>query len=120
MPKYREIPRSGSKAKDGERRGGKNDGNNNGQLRIATPPRVAHAKLPGPKVFIVKKLFRCPYILTAGLFCRDLQDEYYCGNIVHMNINISNWKMIGNIRKNLYFYQSGNNKAKPTLYQIEH
>ena len=27
-----------------------NDGNNNGQLRIATPPRVAHAKLPGPKI----------------------------------------------------------------------
>ena len=25
-----------------------NDGNNNGQLRIATPPRVAHAKLPRP------------------------------------------------------------------------
>ena len=25
-----------------------NDGNNNGQLRIATPPRVVHAKLPGP------------------------------------------------------------------------
>ena len=25
-----------------------NDGNNNGQLRIATPPRVAHAKPPGP------------------------------------------------------------------------
>ena len=24
-------------------------GNNNGQLRIATPPRVAHAKPPGPK-----------------------------------------------------------------------
>ena len=23
-------------------------GNNNGQLRIATPPRVAHAKPPGP------------------------------------------------------------------------
>ena len=25
-------------------------GNNNGQLRIATPPRVAHAKPPGPKL----------------------------------------------------------------------
>ena len=25
-------------------------GNNNGQLRIATPPRVAHAKPPGPIV----------------------------------------------------------------------
>ena len=28
-----------------------NFGNNNGQLRIATPPRVAHAKPPGPKYF---------------------------------------------------------------------
>ena len=26
-----------------------NDGNNNGQLRIATQPRVAHSKPPGPK-----------------------------------------------------------------------
>ena len=26
-----------------------NDGNNNGQLRIATPPQVAHVKPPGPK-----------------------------------------------------------------------
>ena len=25
-----------------------NDGNNNGQLRIATPPRVVYAKQPGP------------------------------------------------------------------------
>ena len=25
-----------------------NDGNNNGQLRIATPPWVVRAKLPGP------------------------------------------------------------------------
>ena len=25
-------------------------GNNNGQLRIATPPRLAHAKPPGPKL----------------------------------------------------------------------
>ena len=25
-------------------------GNNNGQLLIATPPRVAHAKPPGPKL----------------------------------------------------------------------
>ena len=42
----REIPRSGSKAKDGERerrrreRERLNDGNNNGQLRIATPAKV--------------------------------------------------------------------------------
>ena len=29
-----------------------NDGNNNGQLRIATPPRVVHAKPPGPIYFL--------------------------------------------------------------------
>ena len=50
-----EIPRSGSKAKDGKekkkRRKKKRPKvcDNNGQLRIATPPRVAHAKPPGPK-----------------------------------------------------------------------
>ena len=33
-----------------------NDGNNNGQLRIATPPRVAHAKPPGPKCLVYKRL----------------------------------------------------------------
>ena len=46
-----EIPRSGSKAKDGEKKKEERAkvGDNNGQLRIATPPRVAHAKLPGPK-----------------------------------------------------------------------
>ena len=33
-----------------------NEGNNNGQLRIATPPRVAHAKPPGPKSFIFFKV----------------------------------------------------------------
>ena len=69
----REIPRSGSKAKYREKKRKKkerlNDGNNNGQathgarkppgpktkvannngqLCIATPPRVAHAKPPGP------------------------------------------------------------------------
>ena len=51
----REFPRSGSKANDGERKKERERerpkvGNNNGQLRIATPPRVAHAKPPGPKV----------------------------------------------------------------------
>ena len=45
----REIPRSGSKAKDEKERRPK-VGNNNGQLHIATPPRVAHAKPPGPKL----------------------------------------------------------------------
>ena len=32
-----------------------NNGNNNGQLRIATPPRVAHAKPPGPISILVGK-----------------------------------------------------------------
>ena len=51
----REFPRNGSKAKEGERGKKKRKkrrpkvGNNNGQLRIATPPRVVHAKPPGPK-----------------------------------------------------------------------
>ena len=51
----REFPRSGSKAKDGEKKEKRKKeerpkvGNNNGQLRIATPPRVAHAKPPRPK-----------------------------------------------------------------------
>ena len=47
-----EIPRSGSKAKNGEKereRERLNNDKNNGQLRIATLPRVAHAKPPGPK-----------------------------------------------------------------------
>ena len=47
----REIPQSGSKAKEGEKKKKEKerlDGNNNCQLRIATPPRVAHAKPPGP------------------------------------------------------------------------
>ena len=47
----REIPRSGTKAKDGKEKKREKErpkvGNNNGQLSIATPPRVAHAKSPG-------------------------------------------------------------------------
>ena len=50
----REFPRSGSKAKDGKEREKKikrpKIGNKNGQLRIATPPRVAQAKPSGPTV----------------------------------------------------------------------
>ena len=46
---------SGSKAKDGEKERKRERrakvGNNNGQLYIATQPRVAHAKPPGPKSF---------------------------------------------------------------------
>ena len=49
----REIPRSGTKAKDGKEKKREKErpkvGNNNGQLSIATPPRVAQAKPPGPK-----------------------------------------------------------------------
>ena len=53
MPKYwmknyfahGRFPAVGQKQKMGAYRG---VGNNNGQLCIATPPRVAHAKPPGP------------------------------------------------------------------------
>ena len=48
----REIPEVGQKQKTEkrvEKRRRAKVGNNNGQLRIATPPRVVHAKLPGPK-----------------------------------------------------------------------
>ena len=49
-----EIPRSGSKAKDGKEKERKREREKktNGQLRIATPPRVANAKPPGPKIAI--------------------------------------------------------------------
>ena len=54
MTDCKPIVGSGSKAKDGEKRKREeerlNDGNNNGQLCIATPHRVAHAKPPGPKL----------------------------------------------------------------------
>ena len=54
MPKYwgkqifthRSFPEVGQKQKTERKRA--KVGNNNGQLRIATPPRVAHAKPPGP------------------------------------------------------------------------
>ena len=47
---YGRFPEVGQKQKtEREIRGGErpNDGNNNG-LHIATPPRVAHSKPPGP------------------------------------------------------------------------
>ena len=69
----REFPRSGSKGKDGEReRERKKErerqivGNNNGQLRIATPPRLAHAKPPGLKCTAIMRQF------TKNLFSKGL------------------------------------------------
>ena len=44
--------RLGQKERERERL---NDGNKNGQLRIAMPPRVAHAKPPGPILFFYEK-----------------------------------------------------------------
>ena len=60
MPKYGgkqifslgSFPKVGQKQKTERKKREKERpkvGNNNGQLRIATPPRVAHAKPPGPK-----------------------------------------------------------------------
>ena len=59
MPKYwgkqifahGSFPEVGQKQKMEKKREERpNDGNNNGQLRIATTPRVAHAKPLGPKL----------------------------------------------------------------------
>ena len=55
MPKYlgkqifthRRFPEVGQKQKTEKKK--REVGKNNGQLRIATSPRVAHAKPPGPK-----------------------------------------------------------------------
>ena len=55
MPKYwgKQILGHGSFPEVGQKQNRKrdkdrlNDGNNNGQLRIAMPPQVAHAKPPG-------------------------------------------------------------------------
>ena len=44
-----------------------NDGNNNGQLRIATPPRVAHAKPPGPIILNYSLIFAHIFILSLNL-----------------------------------------------------
>ena len=72
MPKYwrkqifthRSFPEVGQKQKTERKREKRkkvrlNDGNNNGQLRIATPPEVAHAKPPGPKYSISSKILDC-------------------------------------------------------------
>ena len=45
-PKWVKSKRQRKKEREKERT---KVGNNNGQLHIATPPRVAHAKPPGPK-----------------------------------------------------------------------
>ena len=42
------FPEVGQKKKTERERRRPKVGNNNGQLRIATPPRVAHEKPPGP------------------------------------------------------------------------
>ena len=55
MPKYwgkqifslQRFPEVGQKQRT-EKRRRKKFGNNNGRLRIATPPRVVHIKPPGP------------------------------------------------------------------------
>ena len=64
MPKYwgkqifthRSIPEVVQKQKT-ERKRRLNDGNNNGQLRIGMPPRVAHANPPGPKKNLTDVVF---------------------------------------------------------------
>ena len=40
-------------------------GNNNGQLRVAMPPQVAHAKPPGPKVMVW--ILSSPFIWVSHL-----------------------------------------------------
>ena len=49
FPEVGQKQKTESKKKKEEKKERLNDGNNNGQLCIATPPRVAHAKPPGPK-----------------------------------------------------------------------
>ena len=70
--KHGRFPKVGQKQKTErkERRRPK-VGNNNGQLRIATPTRVAHAKPPGPKVSLIEfggilLIINC--FATLGLF----------------------------------------------------
>ena len=49
------FPKVGQKQKTEKRKKKERlkDGNNNGQLHIATPPREAHTKLPGPTNYLV-------------------------------------------------------------------
>ena len=53
---HRSFPEVGQKQKTEEKEKRPKVGNNNGQLRIATPPRVVHAKPPGPKYDLDKQL----------------------------------------------------------------
>ena len=61
MPKYcwkqicthGSFPEVGQKQKTEKKRA--NNDKNNGQLRIATPPRVAYAKPPGPIKFYINE-----------------------------------------------------------------
>ena len=83
-----------SKAKDGEKKekGKKEErpkvGNNNGQLRIATPPRLAHVKPPGPILCFFFCCFMCsleflcalsPEFRLTGFFHIWVGTEFLCG-----------------------------------------
>ena len=47
--RFREVDQKQNTEREKRKKERLNDGNNNGQLRIAAPPRVTHAKPPGPK-----------------------------------------------------------------------
>ena len=57
------IPEVGQKQKMEREERRPKVGNNNGQLRIPTPPRVAHAKPPGPIIYYITYA----NVLGAGL-----------------------------------------------------
>ena len=69
-----EIPRNGSKAKDRKER--LKVGNKNCQLRIATPPRVAHAKPPGPISYLHKwlqaQVVKIVHLLKQFIICKNI------------------------------------------------
>ena len=70
----REFPRSRSKAKNGgEEEEQEKVGNNNGQLRIATPPREVHASRLGQNCIyflsLARELNRTYIILSNLLSC---------------------------------------------------
>ena len=62
-----------AKKKEERERERPNDGNNNGQLCIATPPRVVHAKPPGP---ILMAISRTPGPMQFLACCNFLLKEY--------------------------------------------